>query len=176
VALDLVRIGDKVVSHERIDRVVQEVLRLRAEGLSQGEVAERLRLDRSFVSRLESLGEVRKGRRVALVAFPVANAQEVRELAEQMGVERVLVWTDGERQAFLAALSGRELVDELLALVADLRQFDRTVLLASERWVRLGRALLGAEVVAVTLGPTPLARDQEIDLDALAELLHAVID
>jgi transcriptional regulator with XRE-family HTH domain len=156
--------------------VVEEVLRLRAAGLSQGDVAARLGLDRTFVSRLETIGEIRRGRRVALVAFPVGNAEALLALAARHGVERTLVWSDQERRAFLAGRSGEELVNGLLDLVAELRHYERVVLVASERWVELGRSLLGPDLVAVVLGPTPLGRDQEVDLAEMDRLLAAVLD
>lgn len=155
---------------------MDEVLRLRAEGLPQTTVAERLGLDRSFVSRLETIGELRKGARGALLAFPVANAEDVRALAARHGLEFVLVWNNAERERFLAERSGRELVHELLALVARLRTFDRVVLVASEQWLDLGRVLIGPGLVPVSLGPSPVGQDREVDLAELDIVLTSVID
>lgn len=70
---DLVRIGDKVIDRARLHRLIDQALDLRAGGASQQEVADRLGTDRTFVSRLETLGELRRGRRIGLVGFPVAN-------------------------------------------------------------------------------------------------------
>jgi transcriptional regulator len=69
--VDLIRIGEKIISRRRIDQYVSRMLELRAKGLSQAEVAGRLGVDRTLVSRLESLGEVRKGKRIAVVGFPI---------------------------------------------------------------------------------------------------------
>ena len=57
------RIGDKLISLDRAERLLEQVLKLRSQGFSQQEVARRLCLDRSFISRLESAGEIRKGKR-----------------------------------------------------------------------------------------------------------------
>ncbi len=61
--------GDKVVDRDRLYHVVDRVLELRAAGgVSQLEVAQRLGgTERSFVSRLEALGEIHRGARLALV-------------------------------------------------------------------------------------------------------------
>jgi len=62
--MNIIRIQDKVLNPERIHRAVDQILQLRQEGLSQQEVAARLNIDRTLISRLESLGEIRKGPRL----------------------------------------------------------------------------------------------------------------
>ena len=61
---ELFRVGEKMISMRKIEETVRAVLKLRSEGLSQQEAANSLRLDRSFISRLESIGEVRKGKKL----------------------------------------------------------------------------------------------------------------
>ena len=75
--MDLVRIGSKLISRSRIIRRLDEILQMRVSGKSQQETAEALGVDRSFISRLEALGEVRKGGRVALIGFPIENKAEL---------------------------------------------------------------------------------------------------
>ena len=65
------RIGDKLVSFDRAVRIVKQVLELRAQGHSQQEVSRILNLDRSFISRLETAGEIRQGKRGAGIGVPV---------------------------------------------------------------------------------------------------------
>lgn len=55
----LLRIGDKLINRNKIDRVVDRILHLRTQGLSQQEVAAQVGIDRSVISRLEHMGEVR---------------------------------------------------------------------------------------------------------------------
>jgi hypothetical protein len=71
------RIGEKMISLDKAVRQVEKALELRERGVSQQEAANRLQLDRSFLSRLESIGEIRKGSRVAVIGFPLANAAEL---------------------------------------------------------------------------------------------------
>ena len=77
------RIGDKVVDRDRLYHVVDRVLELRAAGVSQLEVAQRLGTDRSFVSRLVALGEIHRGARLALVGFPLGDKEALLSVAQE---------------------------------------------------------------------------------------------
>lgn len=169
---DLVRIGDKLVSRRRLAEAVDRILRLRASGLSQQEVAERLGLDRAFISRLEALGEVRKGGRVAVVASPIANKEELEEVCRQEGVDLALIWTDAERRAFVERRSGGELLHAIMELVARVRECDQIVLLGSDYRTRVLEALIGRPCVAVEIGRSPITRDVPVDPEALRALLR----
>jgi transcriptional regulator with XRE-family HTH domain len=170
--MDHVRIGDKLVSLTRIRLVVEQAMSLRAEGLSQSEVSARLSVDRTLISRLERVGEIRVGRRVALIGFPVANKAAVEELAARLGVDFVWVMTDRERRAFAESLSGAALIDNILSMAAKVREFDAVVLLASDRRIQMMESLLDrSTVVPMILGETPLDRDVPVDLAALEQVL-----
>jgi hypothetical protein len=171
----LVRIGDKLVNLARVHSVIDEAFRLRALGLSQTEVGERLGLDRTVVSRLESVGEIGKGHAIAVIGFPVANRDEIRELASRLGVEFVWVMSDQERRDFAQQRSGAALIDEILELAARVRQFDVVILMGSDRRLSMMEALLDPRrVVPIVLGPTPLDHDVEVDLDALEAAIRAL--
>jgi transcriptional regulator with XRE-family HTH domain len=170
--MDQVRIGEKLVSLTRIRLVVEQAMALRAEGLSQMEVSARLGVDRTLISRLERVGEIRVGHRVALIGFPVANKAAVEELAARLGVDFVWLMTDRERRAFAESLSGAALIDNILGMAARVREFDAVVLLASDRRIRLMESLLDrSHVVPIILGETPLDRDVVVDVGALEEVL-----
>jgi len=81
----IVRIGDKLVSVDRAKRLLERVFRAEGRGLSQQEVARRLSLDRTFISRLEAIGEIRKGKRVAVIGFPVKNKDELVKICQDLG-------------------------------------------------------------------------------------------
>lgn len=173
--MDLVRIGDKWVSLERVKSVVEEAMRLRAAGLSQAEVGERVGLDRTVVSRLESVGAVGKGHAIAVIGFPVANRDAVRALCGRLGVDFVWVMSDQERRAFAESRSGAALIDEVLEMAARVRRFDAVILMASDRRLRLMEALLDTRrVVPIVLGETPLAHDVEVDLATLEVAIRAL--
>ena len=86
--MGLIRIGDKVVDRDKIDRAIDRVFEMRQSGASQQEAADAIGIDRTFVSRLENLGEVRKGQRVALVGF-VGNKDEIEAIARRAGIDYV---------------------------------------------------------------------------------------
>ena len=83
--MELIRLGDKIISRRKIDQAINKILNLRMKGLTQKEVAQRLGVDRTLVCRLENLGELRKGRSLAVVGFPVLNKKEVEEALEREG-------------------------------------------------------------------------------------------
>lgn len=172
--MEFIRIGDKVISPAKIHRLVDRVLEFRREGLSQQEAAVRLGVDRSFVSRLESLGEVRKGSRLALVGFPVANGRELAAVAAEEGVEFVLLMSEAERWRYVEQKSGAELVNEFMDLASRLEGFDAVIFIGSDRRVKMVEAILGPRVLGWELGPSPLREDRPVDPEKLRALIRQV--
>ncbi len=171
---DLWHVGDKVLSRERLLQTLDEMLGLRQAGFSQQATADKFSVDRSFVSRLEAIAEVHKGGRIGLVGFPVANRDAVRQTAEEYGVEFVLLLSEAERQAYLGARSGMELLHDVLGTVARLRSLDHVVMLASDRWFSIANGLLGREVSGIRIGTSPISEDREVPIGALADLLRSL--
>lgn len=172
---DLRRIGDKLVSRQRICRAVDRLLEARSRGLSQQEVAQLLGVDRSFVSRLEALGELRKGQRVAVVGFPVANKEALQQAAGAAGADMVLLMTNAERWRYARERSGDALFNELMALLSELKGFDRVIFLGSDMRIRLVEAILGTDrTISWELGPSPLNEDVWVDPERLASLVRDV--
>jgi transcriptional regulator with XRE-family HTH domain len=170
--MDLVRVGDKLISLGKIHNMVQEIFDARARGLSQTEVSAQFGLDRTFVSRLETLGEIRRGRSLAVVGFPVENKVAVEHLCQRNGVDFVFLMTDTERRAFVESRSGLQLVEEIFQLAQKVRSFDVVILMASNTRVRLLAALLDTHaVIPVILGETPLNRDVVVDVNVLESII-----
>ena len=173
--MELVRIGEKLISVTKIHNMVQEVLQARGQGLSQSEVAQRFGVDRTFVSRLEAVGEIRKGRSIAVIGFPVANTEAVGSLCRELGVDFCWVMTDAERRDYAQSRNGIEIINELMTTARTLRTYDAVVLLASNTRLRLMEALLdSATVVPIVLGETPLTRDVPVDLDVLGKVIRGI--
>lgn len=171
----LYRIGEKLVSAERVSDAITEILVDREAGATQEEVARRHGVQRSFVSFLETLGEVRRGARVAIVGFPIANGDEVRALAEQHAVDFTLLISQAQRESIEAG-SGGEIFNMLLETLADLRDFDVVVLMASDWRISTIEKILGTEVIPMTLGPSPIKSDVTVDVAALDRVLTAVMN
>jgi hypothetical protein len=170
----LYRIGDKVVSAERVHEEITRILKDREAGATQEEVARQHGVQRSFVSFLETLGEIRRGARIGVVGFPIANGDEVREVAERYAVDLVLVLSQSERES-IEASSNANIFNMLLDTLADLRDFDVVVLLASDWRISTLEKILGAEVVGITLGPSPLRSDVTVDTTELAGVLESIM-
>lgn len=172
----IVRIGEKLVSVDRGKRLLERIMELRAGGLSQQEVARRFAIDRSFISRLETIGEVRKGKRVAVIGFPVANRDELEEICQGMGLEFTLLMTDRERWEMLGGKQALEFFNEILELITRLRDYEVLVMATSKRWYLLAEALLDCQIVHLDLGQTPIKEDRPVDPVRFASLLEQVVD
>lgn len=172
--VDIIRVGDKLISRRKIWRAVDRVLERRAAGMSQQDVASELGIDRAVISRLESLGEVRKGRQLAVVGFPIGNKDELEHVCHDAGVDFVLLLNNVERWSYIQDASGAELFNNVLGIVARLRECDTVVFLGSDMRIEWIEAVLGSErVVSIDLGPSPIADDCYVAPRRLQDILAA---
>jgi len=169
-----IRIGEKLVSREKIMRMVDKVLERRASGLSQQEVASDLGLDRSFISRLETLGELRKGGKISLIGFPVGNKDELFAIAEEFGVDHVYLLTEAERWALIRERSGAELLNEIMSLLGALRAFDTVILIGSDMRIKLAEALVDKQIIPIYIGASPIREDRYVDPSELRAVLQGL--
>ena len=172
--MDLIRIGDKLISLSRIATAIKEMLDLRQQGFSQAEVAKKFNTDRTFLSRLEGLGEIRKGRTIALVGFPIKNIDDLKQVAMQEGVDYSLLMTDRQRWDFVYEKSGIELLNEVMSIIYKVRQYDVVIMLGSDQRLRLFKALLDKEVIPVNIGKSPITEDVYVDPENLKEIIKTI--
>ncbi len=170
--MDFFRIGKKLISKSKIDNAINKILQMRVKGLTQEEIAKELGIERSFISRLEKLGEIRKGRRIALIGFPVKNKEELEKLAKEKGVDYILLLTQREREVFISKKSGARLFNEIVDLIASLASFDVIIFLGSDRRVKLVEDIFKREVIGISLGPSPIREAKYVN----PELLRNVIE
>jgi hypothetical protein len=170
----LYRVGDKVISEDKLHDAIAAILDDRAAGATQEDVAKNHGVQRSFVSFLETLGEVRRGNRVALVAFPVANADAVKAVAAGHALDFVLVLSQEEREAVESG-DAAHIFNSLLETIATLRDFDTLVLLASDWRIATMEKILGTEVVGIPLGASPLREAVTVDVEQLDTILTGVL-
>lgn len=153
--MKLVRIGEKIINRERLYRLVDDVLALRSNGATQQDVANTFDLERPFVSNLERLGEVRVGRKVALVGFSINNKQDVKKIAKERGIDSVHLF-NGEILAKF--ISKAEKVDErgvlkrFLKALSSLRDFDLLIFLGQGEEAVLLEKTLGIQVFNISAG------------------------
>lgn len=172
--MDLIRLGEKIISRRKIDQAVSEILIMRSRGLSQTEVAIRLGVDRTLVSRLESLGEIRKGRSLAVVGFPILNKEEVREALEKEGVDFIFLMSEKERWEYLRDKSGLTLFDSIMETIAMLHSFDRVVMIGSNKRIKVIEAVMDKELVGFEIGESPIREDKYVDTGKIIELVRAI--
>lgn len=172
---ELVRVGEKIISMGRIEDAVKQILELRAAGFSQQEVAGRLGLDRTFISRLETLGEVRKGKRLAVIGFPLLNHDEISRIAASRGVEFAWLMSEKERWELVQGQSALDFFDYIMEKIAALRRFDLVVFIGSKKWQKIAEALLDCQVIFLELGSSPITEDCTLDPHRFAQILEQVI-
>ncbi|MGI6633142.1 MAG: transcriptional regulator [Bacillota bacterium] len=174
--MEFVRIGDKVISRQKIDEAVDAILARRAKGQSQADVAQEMGLDRTFISRLETLGELRKGGSIALVGFPISNCDEVREVAQAEGVDFTLVMTDEERWAFVRDRSGIDVLNDLMSLMAQIRRFDKVIFVGSDKRLDILKNLVdrNTDVATIVIGRSPMSGDVYLNPESLRKVIKSV--
>lgn len=172
--MDFIRIGDKVVSREKINEAIDAILTQRARGLSQSEVASQMGLDRTFISRLETLGELRKGGSIALVGFPLGNCDEVRTVASEEGVDFTLVMNDEERWRFVREKTGADLLNFLMGIIGEFRKFEKVILIGSDKRLEIMKGLLDRNtgVATIVIGRSPMSGDVYLNPESLRETIR----
>jgi hypothetical protein len=169
------KINDKTVSREKIIKYIDKILTFRSLGHSQLEVANLINTDRTFISRIESLGEVRKGKTIALVGFPIGNINEVKELVQKYGVNYVFLLNEKERWDFIASKTGLELFEQVIEIVGEIRRYDTVILMGSDMRIKVLESLLDNEVIGINIGESPIKKDVQIDLEVLEKVLKNLI-
>ena len=172
--MDFIRIQDKIISWQKIETSLKKILQMRARGFSQQEVADRLNIDRTFISRLEGLGELRKGQSIACIGFPLSNKEEIQSILEKEGVEYILLMTEQERQDFINKRSGKELLNVLMDLIADARRFDVVICIGSDERIKLMEGVLDGQIISVEIGTSPITEDKWLDPAVIREILKSI--
>lgn len=169
--MDIIRIGTKVIDRKRIYKLIDRALQLRSAGLSQQEVADTLGTERSFISRLEGWGEIRRGEQIALIGFPILNKEEIEEVARAEGVDFVFLLSEVERWRFIEEKSGLELFNEIMDLIAKARTYTNVIFLGSDMRIPLMEALLDTRIVGIELGTSPLSEDIYVDPEKIRRII-----
>jgi biotin synthase-like enzyme len=172
--MNFIRIQDKIISWQKIEKVLQRALQMRERGFSQQEVADRLSLDRTFISRLESVGEIRKGQSIACVGFPILNKDEIQEILENEGVDYILLMTEKERLDFVNLCSGKELLNELMNLTAQFRKYEVVICIGSDERIKLIEGILNSEVISIEIGTSPITEDKWVDPQEIKKILRSI--
>jgi transcriptional regulator with XRE-family HTH domain len=174
--MDFYRIGDKIISRKKILSALERILKLRSRGKSQQEVAEIMGVDRSFISRLETLGEMRKAKQIGVVGFPIKNKDEIQKILEDRGIDNYLLMNEEERTSFVEGKPGSEIVNEMMELIQEYRMYDTVIVLASDMRSKWIEALLHQQVILVDIGTSPLTEDVYVEPERIIDILDHLID
>lgn len=169
--MDLIRIGDKVISRKKIEDSIDEIIRLRSMGFSQSDTGEKMNIERTFISRLEGLGEIRKGHSIAAIGFPIKNKQEVEKVLKEYGVDYYLLMSEDERNVFADDFTGKSLINYLLELINKFRSYDTIIVMASDYRIKIIKDMVDNQVIEIDIGKSPLKEDVLINIDLLIEIL-----
>jgi len=170
----LTHIGDKIINRQKLHQAIDEILDLRSKGWSQQEVAKQIGVDRTLVSRLETLGEVRKGGTVAIIGFPVINQEEIRNIARQEGVDYCFLLSEQERWNYVESKSGLELFNTIMEIISSLRKYDVVIIIGSNMRIKLIATLLDKEVIGVEIGESPIAEDKYVEPEIIRKMIRQI--
>ena len=155
-------------------RLIDQIFEMRSTGAAQQEVANRIGVDRTFVSRLENLGEVRKGHRIAIVGFPIKNKQEILSLLNKEGIEFTLIMTELERWDFVKNINGVDLLNKIMSLLAEARSYDIVVVIGSNKRIKVLEAILDKEVIGLEIGESPIEEDKYVNPDKVMDIIDLI--
>jgi len=172
--MHFIRIGGKVISKEKIIKEIGKILEFRAEGLTQESVARKLGVERTFVSRLESLGEIRKGKRIALIGFPIENKNELTKIAKEIGIEYVLLFTQKERYEFIKEKSKIELFNKIMEVIVRLSEFDLIIFLGSDKRVPVVEKIFSVQVIGEVIGRSPIKVDKYVNPEKIIGIVKDI--
>lgn len=173
--IEFVRIGEKLINVHKINDIVRKVLTLRAQGYSQSEVSKKLQIERTFISRVEGIGEVRRGGRIAVVGFPVDNKTELLDVCDRYGVEYTFLMTDEERWKWLTQNTGNELINNIMEKTSEIRNYELIVVLGSNYRINLIKALLNKEIIGIEIGKSPIEGDVYVNPSKLEQVISDLV-
>ncbi len=172
--MDVIRVGDKLISRDRIDKVLDKIFQMRNRGLSQQDVADRLGIDRTLISRLENIGEIRKGESIALIGFPVKNKDELEKIAYDAGVDFTYLLTDDERWSYVDKKDGASLLNDVMEIISRIKEYETIVFIGSDMRIRLIEAVLGRPIIGIEIGKSPIKEDVYVDPESVKNILAQI--
>ncbi|NLN88474.1 MAG: transcriptional regulator [Syntrophomonadaceae bacterium] len=173
--MDIIRIQDKIISRKKIYDSIAKILQLRGLGYSQQEVADKMSVDRTFISRLEGIGELRKGKTIACIGFPIENKTEIQAIMEKEGVDFIMLMTEEERLDYVEQRSGKEMLNELMDLIGQMQTFNTVIAIGSDNRIKLIQGLLlDSEVISLEIGTSPITDNRWVDPEEISQVLAVI--
>ena len=97
-------------------------------------------------------------------------------MAKEEGVEFTLLMNDTERWDWVKRKSGTDLLNELLWIIAQVRTYEKVILIGSDRRLDLMRGLLdrGTDVFSIVIGKSPMTGDVQINPESLRQMIREI--
>lgn len=172
--MDFVKIGEKIINTKKLHNIIDKMIEMRVNGFSQQETASKFKVDRSFISRLENIGEVRKGGNIAVIGFPIKNKDEIERLLKDYGIEFILLLSEKERLSIADKMTGAELFNMVMDVIAKVQSYDTIIFLGSDKRTNLMEAIFDKEVICVNIGHSPLTEDVYVKPELIADILNTL--
>ena len=172
--MNFIRIKDKIINLAQINNAIVDILSHRSNGLSQQEVAVKYNLDRTFISKLETFGKIRRSNNIAVIGFPIQNKDELISILSKNGIIDSLIMTEDEREDFVRSKNGADLVNEISQIISYYKKFDIIILLCSDKRNKLLESLFVNEVISIVIGKSPLSDNIFIDPEMLDEIIKTI--
>lgn len=137
-----VKIGDKIISLERARSLIERIFHLRQSGSTQQEVASMLGVERSFISHLEGLGEIRRSKQIALIGSGIRNAAEVEEMGRNLGLD------------YIRLFGSKASVEEILSALNWVQSTDFIVFVGRDSEITLFEKIIDKKILGI-----PTSRD-----------------
>jgi hypothetical protein len=170
--MKFVKIGDKTINMEKLHNTIDKMIEMRKNGFSQQNTAEKFKVDRSFISRLENIGEVRKGGNIAVVGFPIKNKDEIEKSIKEWGVDFILLLSQKERLGIAEKMSGVELFNTVVDLIAKIQSYDTVIFIGSDKRTQLIEAIFDRDIICINIGHSPLTEDVYVKPEIITEVLN----
>ena len=82
--------------------------------------------------------------------------------------------TEQERQDFIHNRSGKELLNEIMDLTAQVRSYEVVVCIGSDERIKLMEGVLDGQVISVEIGTSPITEDKWVDPLELKKILRSI--
>ncbi len=80
--------------------------------------------------------------------------------------------TNNERWKWVDTASGVTLLNEVMMLIASVKDFETIIFIGSDMRIRLMEAVLGRDVIPISVGGSPVTEDKFIDLERLRSIIR----
>ena len=135
-------------------------------------MADRLKMD----EHLFPAWKVLKLRKDSLlpVLVSILNKEEY-PILEKKG-DFILLMTEKERRDYANSRNGNEMLNELMALISQIRNYEVVILIGSDKRLRLMEGMMDSQVISIVIGSSPITEDKWVDPEELRKILRMLKD